>query len=548
MSAGDASITDTRASIGAAPIAPDNPAGADCRASPEFEALEAELRKLEVDGPNAVDWRKVEEGAIEITSAKSKDFLVAAWGAYALFRREGLAGLVVGVSILLGIVVTHWEDSFPPARRERARVASIEWLVGRLAAPIAQMKFQDADAANVVALFEGLRGIDEAMAAKLQKEQLSVAELLRPLRPAAEEARRSIAEATQRAEAEAKAAAAAAEAPAPSAQTEPAPPTTSAQSASVVAATQTDAIVAPSADASLPELNAAIGALAPALRAYAQSLRGQQPDDPRAYVLARIGSWLRIDELPATQNGRTLVTPPVESLEAIEAARAQKQWPVALASAEELIWTAPFCLDAHRHSFETLGEMGAGFAPARAGVRGLLRYFAQRHPGLLELTFKDGRPFADAATRELAVGSADTGGGQTSRDEMTVAITQARALFGSGKAAEALDALSQTLRRSTSGRQRAMWQLAQARFCFEQGFVAAALPLVEHLDRSVGERDLEHWEPDLAASIAELRLRTLMHSDAQSVLSEDRRRAAIEEARGRMARLDIGTAVRLLRA
>src|SRR5260370_40426596 len=115
MSAGEASNWDSRAGIGAAPIALDSPAGADCRASPEFEALETEVRKLEVDGPNAVDWAKVQEGAIAITSAKSKDFLVAAWGAYALFRREGLAGLVVGVSILLGIIVTHWDGSSPPA-------------------------------------------------------------------------------------------------------------------------------------------------------------------------------------------------------------------------------------------------------------------------------------------------------------------------------------------------------------------------------------------------------------------------------------------------
>ena len=89
--------------------------------------------------------------------------------------------------------------------------------------------------------------------------------------------------------------------------------------------------------------------------------------------------------------------------------------------------------------------------------------------------------------------------------------------------------------------------MAQARFCVDEGFVAAALPLVDHLDRTVVERDLESWEPELAASVTELRLRTLLHSDAQSLLAEDRRRAALEEARGRMARLDIGAATRLLR-
>jgi type VI secretion system protein VasJ len=531
---------DPRGSLGAAPIAPDSPAGADCRASPEFEALEIEVRKMEVDGPNAVDWRKAQDAAIDIVARRSKDFLVAAWCAYALFRREGLGGLVVGVAILQGIVSAHWDGAFPPVRRERARVAALDWLIGRLSKPVGDMAFQESDGETLIALADGLRDLEDALSAKLQKEQFSAAELVRLLRPAVDQARRAIAEAAR------LAAAAIAEAAAPPPAAEPPAPVSEAagRPAQPVAAVP----AGPQAGATLPELNGALDQLAPTLRAYADALRSAQPGDPRAFMLARLASWLRIDERPGVENGRTLVMAPTQALDAIEAARGQKQWPDALRLAEELVWTSPFCLDGHRYAYEALGEMGPAFAAARAAVLGMLRYFAQRHADAIELLFKDGRPFADEATRELARGGASGEGMSAARDEMAVAIGQARLLINAGKPLDALDAIGQTLRRAASGRQRFVWQLSQAQFCVEQGFVGAALPLVEYLDRAVSEQDLERWEPDLAASTAELRLRTLTHSDALAVLSEERRRAALEEARGRMARLDIGAAARLLRA
>src|SRR5882757_4095672 len=132
MSVVDTFSSDERAGLGAAPISAVAPAGTDVRASAEFEAIEAEVRRLETDGPNVVDWPKVTAGALDIITHKSKDLLVGAWGTYGLFRAEGLAGLWVGMSILHGIVVNHWDAAFPPVRRERARVAALEWLFGRL--------------------------------------------------------------------------------------------------------------------------------------------------------------------------------------------------------------------------------------------------------------------------------------------------------------------------------------------------------------------------------------------------------------------------------
>jgi type VI secretion system protein VasJ len=551
MGATNGSGSDERAGIGAAAISAEAPAGSDCRVLPEFEAIETEIRRLETDGPTAVDWRKVAEGSLAILSTQSKDLLVAAWCAYALHRRERLPGLAVGLSILNGIVAEHWADAFPPARRERARVAAVDWLAGRLAPALGGVTVSEPEAGAAVACQESLAQIEETISAKLEKETLSIGELTRALRPLAEEGKRLIAQAEERerALAAAREAAAAAAAAPPAQQESPSQAATvAAAPAGAPPAVSAGQLAAPSASASLTELNGAIDAAAPVLRAYAQALRQRQPTDPRAYVLVRVASWLRFDELPQQQNGRTFVVTPAEGLEAIQAARAQGKPDIALALAEDMIWTAPFCIDAHRHAYETLGLLGRPYAAAAASVLGMLAYFVQRYAGVLDLAFNDGRPFADDETRALAASAGGGGnGGGASRDPMQTSIQEARKSLGAGRVEEGLSMLADTLRRASSGRQRALWRMAQAQFCLDNGYVAAALPLVDHLDQTVSQRNLEEWEPELAAGVTELTLRTLMHADAGALMIEERRRAALDAARGRMARLDIGAAIRLLR-
>ena len=77
--------------------------------------------------------------------------------------------------------------------------------------------------------------------------------------------------------------------------------------------------------------------------------------------------------------------------------------------------------------------------------------------------------------------------------------------------------------------------------------IAAALPLLDHLEAMLKSHDLEAWEPALAVQVAELRHRALSHADAPRLMSEDRRRTALEETRLRLARLDLAAAARLLR-
>ena len=549
---------DPRAALGAAPISAERPAGEDARASVEFDAIDGEIRKLDTDGPNAVDWRKVAQDGLDIIARQSKDFLVGAWVTFALFRREGLGGLAIGLSVLTGMVVDHWDDAFPPLRRERARVAALEWLVGRLAPSIAEQRYGDADAHHLVAIQDALDRIDAEVSARLKKESLSLGDLLRAVRPHADQAKRVLAEAAQRQEdqarrqaTEAAAHAAAREAQAAAESSGEAEPRSDAPPlpASKVPAPSVAPVTAMSSAPIQPPADgvADVEALATLLWSQARVLQRQNIGDPRSYVLGRSGSWLRFDDPPPHQGGKTFIMPPT-GLEAVELAADHSQIDAALVAVEDLVWASPFCLDVHRHAYELLGKLDRGFDAARATVLGMLGYFVRRFSGVAKLSFSDGRPFADQATLDLIASiSAGSGAGSAVADPMTAAIGQARGLMGAGKAYEALDLVAQPLRRASSGRQRAHWQVAQAEFCIEQGYVAAALPLLDHLDRLVEARDLEIWEPELACAVTELRMRALVHPDTQMMLAGDRRQNAIEATRGRLARLDIGATARLLR-
>ena len=541
-------LEDARVLYGAAPISDAAPAGADVRAQPEFEELEAELRKMETDGPNAVNWRKLGSGALNILSTQSKDLLVAAWAATSLYRTEGYVGLAVGVGIMRGMVDVYWDTMFPPVKRERARVAAVDWFAGRVTPLItAAPALAEADYPAVISAYEELDELDRSMGAKLQKEQLGIGELFRAVKSLADQAKRAIKEAEEKAEAAARAAEEAARRQAAAAE-EAARAAEQAALKQAVAAeeeAQRQATAAEEARNAPPPVSRDWGAFATALpddlHEAATALRTASAANPNAYLFNRIGSWLRIETLPSDDGGVTSTVAP-EEIATLEQHRQAGRHAEALALAEELVWQAPFYLDAHRHAYDSLGALGSAFQAARSMVHAGMALLVTRYPTILSLSFRGGRPFADDATRAWA---SFGGGSAPSGDAMDDAIAAARKLFSQGEKQQALEAIARPVAAAPDERTRFTWQLAQADFCIERGLIIAALPLLDHLDAVAAARDLDKWEPKLALRAAELRFWALAHSGAQQLVDDVRRRAAFESIRTRIARLDIGVAVQL---
>ena len=529
-------FADARALYGAASLDGDLPAGTDVRGGADFEQLEAEVRRMDADGPTAVDWRKVSALSLRILSSQSKDILVASWATYGLFRTEGYQGLAVGLGILRGMVEAHWDGLFPPPKRERARVSSVDWLVGRVAPAIAQAAPAETDRPAVLAAYDALDDLDRLLGERLQKEQAALGELFRALKPHREEAKRVLAEVAERAAAQAAEQARRAEAEAVPAATSPAQTTPSAPAPAAAA----PAVAVPGADGDwlgfadrLPDM----------LRQTAAALRAASPANPRAYLLNRIGSWLRFDELPPDTGGQTMVFPPADGIAALEAKLAASQHADVVNLAEELAWTGPFWLDAHRYACQALEHLGAPLQAAASAVKAAVALLVTRYPRILELSFNDGRPFADAETRAwAAIGG---GGAAAARDPVDAALAEAHQLIGAGQVQPAFDRLARLLDGADGARARFLGQLAQARFCMERGFVTTAVPLLNHMDAVVAERNLETWEPTLALQAAELRYRAINHADAYQMPDEATRRAALDQIKSRVARLDIGRATQL---
>ncbi|TKV74015.1 hypothetical protein FDV58_33970 [Bradyrhizobium elkanii] len=188
-----------RSRHGAAPVPGHPPAGNDIRQAAEFKQLEAQVRHMDVDGPAAVDWSKVNTLSFNILSNRSKDILVACWATYGLFRVEGYHGLAVGLGVLRSMVEVHWEGLFPLSSEETARVGALDWLVGRLGPAVAGMVPIAADSVAVVAAYDSLDDLAHRLSAKLVKRQLTLEGLLRAMKSYHDQAICELADATKQA-------------------------------------------------------------------------------------------------------------------------------------------------------------------------------------------------------------------------------------------------------------------------------------------------------------------------------------------------------------
>ena len=544
-------FTDPRTSVGGAPIPGDAPAGVDARETPEFERLEAEVRKMDADGPLSVRWASVASDGLDLLRTRSKDLLVAAWVAYGLSRQEGYRGLATGLGVVEGMVRTHWEGLFPPLRRERARIAALDWLFERLASLFGDREPEEGEGPALLAAVASLASIADLADERLPGRQIATSELQRLLERRADLVRRADAMSLPPAAPTTAAIPSPPPAPAPAAGA----PATAVPGAAAPAAAPRPIAVTPVAaltsGADVGEIGRAIGQIETNLRQVAAALREVDPTDPRAYVLARTAAWLPVQQVPPHTDRRTLLAPPAaERLAAIAALSANGRPRDALLAIEATASTAVFWLDGQRLAVETLTALGAEFGRAREAVTGLVVAFVRRFPMLLDLSFANGDPFAGPATRRWLEESAGLGapaGGDGAGDggEVAAIVAEATTLAEAARAREAMALLAQAVRATAVGRERFLLRLAQAELGLAHAMVPLALELSTLLADEADALGLESWEPALAARASELWLRALAHPGAKS-LPADLHRQASDRARSRLTRTDAATAARYL--
>jgi len=568
-----ATLDDPRLNVGQ--VALENPeAQEEFRDTAEFEALEAEFRKMETGGPNAVNWKQLNEDTVAVLQSKSKDLVLATRLAFGLFAEEGYKGLAAGLVILRDMSDAHWETMIPPVRRERGRAGAYDWLAEKLAPMVEAKKPDGALNAEVHVAHEALLELDNTLEQKMTKAQVALGPLVRALRPYARDAKAALEEARKTAEAAAAQATAGAApteeatngssgaGPAPvdpaqvasagvAVQAAPAPQPAPAPAAAPAPAQPAPApAAAPAAEIAVDTSNAtaAIQAVFNAATKAATTIRQQAPSDARGYYAARFALWGRVETLPPHQDGKTALPPPqkakIAELAALKTAGNQEGL---IKSAESAFVASPFWLDAQYHLAEAMKEAGATYDAARRLVIGELSGFLQRFPDITGLSFSDGTAFASLETQDWVGQEVQAGGGGTAAagSELDKAFSDAVQRALAGKPVDGLGVLKAYVTACGAGRDWFKAQLRIGEYCLRFDQIQPLFALLGSLRAIAAERDLARWEPDLAVSLARLSWQSLAHKNARQILPEPeivQLRSGIMET---LAILDVGAAADL---
>lgn len=463
--------------IGRTPIPGASPAGGDAHYEPAFVQLQGEIDKLSavtVDAPT--DWTRVVDLAGEILSTQSKDLSAAAYLGVGLAQTRGLDGLALGARILRDMAATFWDDCLPPKKRLRGRMSALAWWQEKIMAWLRGFEPAPLPEERHRALVGDVRGLDETLA-ELMPDFPPMRDLLEMLgRLPVEEA---------------------APPPAESSSEGPdgpgTPPSAAAPSSSAISQS------APPADAA-----AARVALSTAALDYAFLSRQENPADPWRRRAVRMGAWLRLNGLPPAEGGRTMLPPPEQTVKnALLNMLAQGLNLEAAVAADEQVTASLFWLDPHRVAARALAALGPDYAAAHAAVCADMRFFLAWLPGVEDLAFSDGTPFADAETQawlaSLNSGAESGGGGGRERAaEADKAQEEAEARFLRNDVAGALDLLGRAGRGASDGPTRMRLKLAQMGLLGRAGHWPVAMSLADEVVAEVERRGLEDWDPDLA--------------------------------------------------
>ncbi|VVM52520.1 type VI secretion system protein TssA [Pseudomonas fluorescens] len=495
-------------------ISPGSFAGEDVRFSSEYEALESELGKTQsMHESGQIDWLKVRENSESLLLTQSKDLRVGVWLTWALYQSESFQGLVAGFGFLHHLCEHHWDDVHPG--KARTRSAAISWIVPRLEQVLNENVAIKGQLPLFRRLVEHLEGLDAVCTRHLGDD----APLLLPMS-------RRLKSMVQRA-----------------ANNQPEPGVVGAAVAQVKqAATQLFAAGTPIDNEK--EAHKALRAQQDNARPLCTWWLKQKATDVRALRLNRVLLWLPIDAVPErnAEHVTALRALPADRLKSYQNRYDQAAYADLIVEVEASLAKAPFWFDGQRLVWECLQGLNADQSMREVEIHFAL--LIQRLPGLLELRFHDGAPFADPATRawisanvmpHLQASSAPRKVEVShAQPAWELALEEVLPVLRKDGLKTAVQILKQGLQNAQGGRVRFFWQFALARLCFLAKKYELAKTQLETLDQTLQDSGIHAWEPDLALEVLHL-----LHSCCELLPQNHAVRERKEEIYRRLCHLDL---------
>ncbi|EIK93180.1 hypothetical protein PMM47T1_28356 [Pseudomonas sp. M47T1] len=490
-------------------------AGEDVRFSLEYEAVENELNKgASMHDAGRTDWLRVKDGSELLLRTQTKDLRVAAWLIWSLFQRESFVGLLAGLGLMRYLCEHHWKELHPAKARTRA--GAIVWLLPRLE----QVLSEDVPVKDQLPLFramvEHLEALDEVFAAQLGDD----APLILPMR-------RRLASMVQRA-----------------ADGQPEPGSVGAVVAQVKQAA-TQLLTPGSPIDNEKDAHKALRAQQESARPLCAWWLRQKATDIRALRLNRTMLWLPIDAIPErnAEQITALRGVPVDKLNSYRERFSSGKYADLLVDLEASLARSPFWFDGHRMVWECLQALSA--EPAMREVEIHFALFLQRLPGIVELRFHDGQPFADPATRgwisstvaphlQAPTAAPRKAEASDSRAAWEQALDDVKPVLLKDGLKAAVQVLKQGLQSANGGRERFFWQFSLARLCHQAKKYELARTQLETLDQQLQDSGIHAWEPDLALEVLHL-----LHNCCELLPQNHAVRERKEEIYRRLCHLDL---------
>jgi type VI secretion system protein VasJ len=471
-------------SLGKEPIQQDQPAGSDVRYEPEFEQLQAEIDKLSVPSASGgTDWKKVSDLAAAILAKKSKDLLVASYLAVSQVHMRQIDGLADGLTVIHNLIATYWDNMFPPKKRMRGRLGAVEWWIEKTEAALAGVKGEPVAAEKLEVIQTTLSQIDT-----LLNEHLPEPPLLRPIQRALE----LIPSVSEK---------------------EPEQPAAQEQGIRRGVPKVAPAAAALETLATVQDAQKGIASGMQKIRQAAAFLLENDSANAMAYRYRRIAAWSAVFALPPGSNGQTQIPPPAPQIhEQLLDFKENGNWNALIMAGEERLSQFIFWLDLNRFVAEALVSVRDSHGNAHDVVCQETAFFVHRLPGLVNMTFSDGTPFADPETRQwlkgIALGTGSLTGaavlgaatreGAEENDRMAHTLVEVQALAKKKKLLEAVQLLQAELKNCISQQQALRWRLALCRMLIGSKRMDMAVPHLELILKDIETYRLETWDPRLA--------------------------------------------------
>ncbi len=482
------------------PVSSDNYAGSDVRFSEEFEALEAQLNsERSVLKSVNVDWLKVREESESILRDQSRDLRVACWLTWALYKVEAFPGLLAGMGMLRYLCEYHWSALHPV--KHRTRIAAFAWLLPRLD----KVLVDDVSMKQQFSLFQRLSGHLEALDGLLRQHLGDDAPLILPTC-------RRLARMLQAAS-----------------QDESKPMTIAAQVKEVATQLFSQSSVDNEKDA-----RKALNTQQDITQSLCAWWLKQKATDVRALRLNRTVIWLTLDAVPVSNAERITAIRglPIDRLNQYKERFEQSKYADLIVDLELSIARSPFWFDGQRMVWESLQALNADLSMREVEVQFAL--FLQRVPGIAELRFHDGVPFADDATQiwisthvmphvisaqpELVQDNTDV------QPAWNVVLNEMIQRLHKDGLKSVVKELTLQLKDAKSERERFFWQFSIARICLRAKKYDLARVQLELLDQQLESEGLETWESEVFLEISRLlyNCHEKLPSDQTSLASKDK--------------------------